>query len=95
MVEAPKVAVPDGTVPVLQLEPKPYLPEPGEASQVASCACDDAAGSVHAKASADDVSSVTRRRQVTAKQSFPALNTSPNKRVSSGTTLLIGLGAAS
>jgi len=61
---------------VSQLAPVLKSPEPGEASQVASCACDGAAGS--AQASADDVNSAARRRRVALKQSFPALTTSPS-----------------
>jgi hypothetical protein len=56
VVDAPKNAVPDGTAPVLQLVAALKLPEPGVASQVASCA---SAGS--AQHSADEVSNAARR----------------------------------
>ena len=80
VVDAPQKAVPDGTVPVLQLEPARKSPLPGAASQVAPCARAGVAGSVQAKASADDVSSAARRRRVAAKQSFPVLIRRPNAR---------------
>ena len=56
--DAPKEAVPDGTVPVLQLEPVRKSPLPGAASQVAFCA----AAGVPTAASAVVANSAARSR---------------------------------
>ena len=67
MPDVPKKAVPVGTVAGVQLAPVLKSPEPGLASQVASCAWDGVAGRIQTNASADDVNTAARRRRVAAK----------------------------
>jgi len=81
MLEAPKKAVPVGTVPEAQLAAVLKSPVPGLASQVASCArAGSAAGSVDARA--DDASKAARNPRPAPNRSFTMRNatTSPFAR---------------